>query len=182
MKIQKLFQTLINSEYSYEAAWELVFLYNFLKDEDRFNKILKIIKTNYDAKHINQFVKCITHNIDYTYFLLIDDLDVIIEGRRMQEDLYSLNMKLDDIKFSNVLKLNAQLIYELRRFLKDKNKISYFEKIVDLSLKYNIKHWQFISFIYDNIDNINIHEYFKVYSEKTDLENWLLLLFEKENL
>ena len=110
-----------------DIVWELFYLYQYKKEKglsDFEDEILFYPKTD-KSEIICEYVKCSTHNIPIKYLYGIDTDLKLIETRRCLEDIIDLNgnynySSLSYLKIAQDKLSNNKLLYELRRFVKEK--------------------------------------------------------------
>lgn len=181
--------------YKKDQIIQLLFLYNFLlkrKEEKLYFNFLKEITPKYSATKLEQLIKCITHKTPYQVLLNSNiPVQVMNEIRRYLEDAITTNYKVNE-KYISIAKemirkkYSSNLIYQFRRFIKCKKKISLNDAIYlfEFINKYNLTNWYFLANIHNlYLENENLTDILTKYKEsKNDQERTYLLIEYQEQV
>lgn len=121
----------LRKDYANDKVEQLVFLYYFLSDDEKFEKMVDEMRLM-NADEIQQVIKCITHNLPYEPLLCGDiEEDQMNEIRRFMEDADVIkdSRYLEMAKRMAELSLNKNIIYEFRRFAKCIKPLTYEEYV-----------------------------------------------------
>lgn len=168
---EELYLALENLNYKRSQIWQLLFLFDYLKNiakENEFDNYLNELTTVYSCRQMEQIIKCITHNTPYDVLLNTSlSWKRMNELRRYLEDSLS-NVIKDSKCYNEYLQIarrmvfddwNSHCIYELRRFVKGKQILSSAEllQLYNFVSQNKIVYWQILSFLY------NVFEYGNYY-------------------
>lgn len=187
--------------YSNAQIYQLIFLYNYYKEneeEEQFDLFLKKINTNYNEDCLEEIIKCITHGTYYNLFIGNENLDktTMNELRRFLEDskkmkerdqyrIYYISKKMISCKW------NPNIIYQFRRFLKTElTTIDLLEYLYDFIVENKIEDWMILNALYNiyikfgdiELKNFMNTDYFKELIHKYTINKYCNLDSEVDKL
>ena len=151
----------LKTKYEYDVAWELYYLYRYLLSENReneFDKIVEVIKDKTNIRIVTEYVKAITHNIPVEMIKGVDDSYKLNELRRFLEDIFELELTdglnecdkqliLDNyLEIARDTNSTDKILYELRRFVKNRQIKTLIEVIVPINYC-KVYKWQVLDYL-----------------------------------